>query len=180
MESLGGPSRSNAVTSECNPSGHESGRRSRRSRRASTIAARGRTRRSSAPTSVAARARTHRMRTRWIRSRWPSNSPLRNGTMCRRCQICGPIVGPDQADLFVQLAAQRVDVCSRPGSSPPPGSAHRVAVGNSKRTSSTRSSASTTSARTASRMRRPAAGSVVRGHSSGALLRPSLNIRYIS
>ena len=30
--------------------------------------------------------------------------------MCRRCQICGPIDRVDEPDLFVELAAQRVDV----------------------------------------------------------------------
>ena len=42
-----------------------------------------------------------------------------------------------------------------PSSRPPPGSAHRVAVGNSKRTSSTRWSGARTMARAAWRMRRP-------------------------
>ena len=93
--------------------------------------------------------------------------------MCKRCQICGPIVAPTRPTSSSSSRCS-ASTCVSPGSSPPPGNAHRVAVGNSKRTSSTRRSVSMTKALTASRMRSACRriGVGHRGQSTGESPRP--------
>src|SRR6188508_2619442 len=74
--------------------------------------------------------------------------------MWRRFQRWAPITGSSRP-ISSRSSRRSASRWVSPASMPPPGSAHRVASGNSKRTSNTRSSSSTTSARTASRMRSP-------------------------
>ena len=91
-------------------------------------------------------------RTRWYCSRWPSHWPPMNGITCRRVQTTGPISGPRQSRLLLELAADRI-LGRLAGLDPSARRRPQRRPGNSKRTSRIRSSGSITTARAAGRIR---------------------------
>ena len=92
------------------------------------------------------------VRTRWYCSRWPSHFPPMNGMMWSRVHTSGPSsksVSPASSSSSRRSASSAVS----PGSIPPPGVAHTLRVGNSKRTSRILSPGSRMTARAAGRIR---------------------------
>ena len=98
--------------------------------------------------------------------------------MCSRCQICGPTTGSLEPDLFDQLAYATPRRVLSPGSSPPPGSAHRVA-GRELETNQQHAVIGVDD-ESPHRVADAQPGGRIGRHSSGELLRPSLNMRYMS
>ena len=178
----GGPPASRSATSSGSRRGANTmSRPPPRSRRASTSAARGRrSARSLLPRQAGPRLERLAC-ARGTRCRAGRPSDRRGTARCAAAsRCCGPIsaaVTPSSSSSSRRSVASS----SSPGSWPPPGVAHTVTSGNSKRTSRMRSAGSSTRARTDDRMRRPSTSHRRRaGYSTGLSGRSPLKARYIS
>ncbi len=140
-------------------------------RRSPTSASRTRARRASDPSRSSARVRT--ARPDQVDPVALAVVPARHRDEVLPVPDVRTEVEPDEAELLVQLTTEPLLGRVSPSSTPPPGSAHTVNVGNSNRASSTWSSGSSRSARTAWRIRSPT-------QSPGESRRPSLKILYMS